>query len=280
MYKLFLPFIFVATLNAEMVDGVAIVVKGNAITLYDIKKEMRDSRLSAEQASDVLIRKKLEEAEIKERRINITTDEVYSDIKQSASRNGLSVSEFYEAVRNSNGLSSTELKDKIKEKLQRQKLYSAIAYSEVSQPSDSEVEDYYKLNKELFSRPSSFKVDIYQSANAQRLQEKITNPMLYSPDIQTNEQILPYDRISPEIASLLTKTPLSTFTPIVPDGKGGYMCFYVKEVESAKEDGVDSVKNQIVNMIMAQKREQVLGDYFERLRHGEDIKTIRTPESF
>ena len=278
MYKLILPFIFVAALSAEMVDGVAIVVKGSAITLYDIKKEMQSSRLNVEQASDVLIRKKLEEAEIQERRIDVTSDEVYSDIKQSAARNKLSVSEFYEAIRNSNGLSSTEFKEMIKEKLQRQKLYSSIAYSQVSQPSDSEIEDYYKLNKDTFSHPSSFKVDIYQSTSADRLQEKVSNPMLYSPDIQTNEQVLPYERISPEMASLLEKTPLSSFTPIVPDGKGGYMCFYIKEIESAEQNGIGSVKNQIINMIMAQKREQVLGDYFERLRHGEDIKTIRIPE--
>ena len=161
MYKLFLPFIFVGALSAEMIDGVAIVVKGSAITLYDIKKEMQSSRLNVEQASDVLIRKKLEEAEIKERRIDVTSDEVYSDIKQSAARNKLSVSEFYEAIRNSNGLSSTEFKEMTKEKLQRQKLYSSIAYSQVSEPSDSEIEDYYKLNKDTFSHPSSFKVVIY-----------------------------------------------------------------------------------------------------------------------
>ena len=99
--------------------------------------------------------------------------------------------------------------------------------------------------------------------------------MFYSPEITSNEQALPYDRISPELASMLEKTALNTFTAVVPDGKGGYMSFYIKEIESAKETGLESVRNQIMNMIAAEQREQVLGDYFERLRYNADIKMIR-----
>lgn len=275
MYKIFLTIILATMLNAEIVDGVAVVVKGSAITLYDIKKEMRTSRADAKSATDALIRKTLETLEIKERKISVSSGEVYDDIKKTAARNNLSVSEFYEAVRNSNGLSSSELKEKIKEKLLSQKLYSAIAYTGISQPSEDEIEAYYKSHKNSFAHPSGFKVIIYQSKSKQRLQEKIDNPMFYSPEISSNEQDLPYDRISPELAKLLERTALNSFTAAIPDGKGGYMSFYIKEIESAKETGIDSVRNQIVNMIMAEQREQVLGDYFARLRHNADIKMIR-----
>jgi len=56
------------------------------------------------------------------------------------------------------------------------------------------------------------------------------------------------------------------------------MSFYMKEIASAQEGGVESVKDQIVNAIMGDKREQVLGDYFARLRHNADIKVIREVE--
>lgn len=264
-----------ATLSAEIVDGIAVVVKGSAITLYDIKKEMQLSKSDAKSATDALIRKALEQQEIDERKISVTSGEVYDDIKKTAERNKLSVSEFYEAVRNSSGLTSEELKEKIKEKLLSQKLYSAIAYSGLSEPTDDEIEAYFKAHKDDFAHPSGFKVVIYHSANQQKLQEKIDNPMFYSPDISSNEQDLPYDRISPELAIMLEKTPLNTFTAVVPDGKGAYMSFYIKEIESAKETGLDSVRNQIMNLIAEEQREQVLGDYFARLRHNADIKMIR-----
>ncbi len=278
MYKILLTFVFIVSLNGEMVDGVAMVVKGNAITLYEIKELMQSSNIDADKASDILIRKKLEASEITERKIEVSSSEVYDDIKQTAAKNNMSISDFYKAVRDSNGLSSTGLKEKIKEKLLGQKLYAAIAYSNISQPSDSEIEEYFELHKDKFAHPSAFSVVIYVAKEKARLQEKVDNPMFYSPDIQTNDQVLPYDKISPELASLLEKTELNTFTPIVPDGKGSFMSFYIKGVESADESGIDSVRAQIMNLIMAEKREQVLSDYFARLRLNADIQTIRMPE--
>jgi len=226
----------------------------------------------------VLIRKKLEELEIKERNIEVSSSEVYEDIKQTAARNNMSVSAFYEAVRNSNGLTSTQLKETIKQKLLSQKLYSAIAYSSVSKPSDAEIEEYYEMHKDEFSHPSAFDVVIYTSSSPERLKEKVDNIMFYSPDIQTSEQHIEYEKISPELASLLTQTSLNSFTQIVPNGQGGYMSFYVKGVDSAKQSGVESVKNQIESKIMASKRERVLGEHFERMKLNADIKNIRMPE--
>ena len=278
MYKIFLILSLCVFLNAEVYDGVAIVVKDRAITLYEIKKEMETSKVDVKKASDILIRKRLEEIETQERKITVNSSEVYDDIKKTAARNNLNISEFYEAVRESSGLSSTELKEKVKHKLLSQKLYSAIAYSSVSQPSEEDVLEYYEMHKENYKHPSSFTVIIYQAKEKSRIQEKINNPMFYSPDIATNEQVLPYDRISPELASLLERTALNSFTAVIPDGKKGYMSFYIKEIESAKEGGVESVKNQIINSIMAEQREQVLGEYFARLRLNADINIIRMPQ--
>ena len=99
--------------------------------------------------------------------------------------------------------------------------------------------------------------------------------MFYSPDIKTDEQRLIYERISPELAGFLENAKLNSFTPIVPDGKGGNMSFYLKEIESAKNIGYESVKNRVINLIMANKREQVLSDYFARLKGNADIQVIR-----
>jgi len=276
MYKILFVLLLSLSLNAQVYDGVAIVVKNKAITLLDIENEMKISHLDAKEASDILIRKQLEALEIEERKITVASTEVYDDIKKMASRNKMSISDFYDAVRESNGMTSTELKEKTKEKILSQKLYSAIAYSSISEPSESEIEEYYEMHKESYKHPASFKVIIYDSKDRNRLQEKVDNPMFYSPEIATNEQVLPFDRISPELASLLEKTPLNHFTAIIPNGKGGFMSFYMKEIESAKEGGLESVRNQILNSIMAEQREQVLGDYFAKLRHNADINVIRT----
>lgn len=275
MYKTLLILLFATFLNAEVYDGVAVVVKDKAITLLDIKNTMKEANVDEKQATALLIRQKLEEAEIDKRKIKVENSEVYDDIKKMAARNNMSISDFYDAVRNSNGLSSTELKAKIKQKLLSQKLYQTIAYASMSEPSDTEIQEYYEIHKDSYKHPSAFDVIIYDAMDKNTLQTKVENPMFYSPDIATNEQHLPYAKISPELASLLERTALNHFTPVIPNGKGGFMSFYIKGIESAKVGGLESVRNQIMNSIMAEKREQVLSDYFARLKHNAEINYIR-----
>ncbi len=275
MYKIIFTLLVASLLNAEVYNGIAIVVKDKAITLLDIKHEMEISKLSATRAADVLIRQKLEEVEIDNRKITVTSSEVYDDIKKLAARNNMSTSDFYDAVRESNGMGSMELKEKTKQKLLSQKLYQAIAYSTVSEPSDLECEEYYEMHKDTYKHPASFTVIIYDADDKNELQTKVDNPMFYSPKIRTNEQVLPYSKITPELASLLERTALNSFTNVIPNGKGGFMSFYIKEIESAKAGGLSSVRAQVVNSIMAEKREQVLSDYFARLKHNADINVIR-----
>lgn len=277
MYKFFLALLFTLSLNADTVDGVAVVVKDSAITLYDITNEMQVSKVEAKAALDILIRKKLEELECKERKITVTSSEVYDDIQKTAAGNNMSVDQFYAAIRESNGLTSAQLKEKINEKLLSQKLYAAIAYAHMSEPSASEIKEYYELHKDSFNHPSSFTVTVYVAKDQASLQSKIDNPMFNSPEIQSKEDVIQYSRISPELASLLEKTALNSFSPIVPNGQNGYMSFYLKSIQSAKNSGAKGAEDQISNLIMADKREQVLSDYFARLRNNADIKIIRMP---
>lgn len=276
MYKFLSSLLLVATLHAEMVDGIAMVVKGEPITLYDVKKEMKVSNIDAKRASEVLIRRALEKAEIEKRYISVSSSDVYADIRQSAARNNMSVNDFYKAIYNSNGLSSMDLQEKIKQKLLSQKLYKAISYSAMSEPTQTEIEEFYELHKDMFAHPSAFSVDVYKSQNKNRLQEKITNPMLYAPDIQTEKQTLPYNAIAPELAALLQNTPQGSFSKVVPDGQGFFLSFYVTKVHQEKNITLEKVKNQIINTIMAKKREAVLSDYFARLRQNADITILRT----
>ena len=278
MYKIILTFFLAVTLNAQLVDGVSITVKGEIITLYDVKKEMQITMIDAKKASNILIRKKLELLEIKKRKIKVSATEVYEDIKRTAESNNLSVSDFYEVIRDSSGLTSTELKEKIKEKLLSEKLYNAVSYSALKEPSSDEINEYYQLHKDKFKNPEKFKAIIYKSKNKARLIEKIENPMFYSPDISSEEQELFYNKISPTLALLLKKTALNSFSTIVPDGKGSFLSFYIKEISKPKQKPLQKVKNQVINMMLEDKREQVLSDYFARLRHNADIKIIRLPE--
>lgn len=275
MYKIILVLLMGTLLSAEMINGVSVVVKGEAITIRDVKDEMQLSKVNATNATDILIRKKLEAAEIQERKITVDVSEVYDDIKKVSALNKMSVDEFYDAVRESNGISSAEFKEKTREKLLSQKLYSAIAYSSMSMPDEDELKEYYQLHKDDFSRPKAFSVIIYSSANEDALRKKITTPMFISDEVKVEEREIPYDTISPELAKLLEKTEDKSFTPVIMDQKGSHMSFYMVEAKKPQASSYEDVKNQISNAVMGQKREQVLSEYFARLRGNADIQIVR-----
>ncbi|MDQ1264312.1 MAG: hypothetical protein QG559_1313 [Campylobacterota bacterium] len=275
MYKIFLIFIFALSLKAEMVNGVAVVVKQEPITLSDIKEEMRKSNSTEEEATDNLIRKKLEGMEIQERKISVSSTDVYNEIKQVAASNKMSVEALYDMVRETNGLSSTDFKEKTKEKLLSQRLYTDISYSSMTQPSEEEIKEYYDLHKDEFSRPLSFDVIIYSSPDKNSLEKVVSNPMLNISDVTKSEQKLFYEKLPKELSRLLENTEPNKFTPIISNEKNAYTIFYLKAIEHQKDATYENKKNKIINLIMAQKREQVLSDYFAKLRNNSDIKILR-----
>ena len=280
MFKIFLMILFAISINADLINGVAIIVKDSPITLLDIKKEMKLTGLNAKEVTDILIRKKLEELERKKRKIKVNSDEIYNELKKTAKKNNLTLSEFYDVIRNSTGMTSGELKEKIKEKLLSQKLYSAIAYSFISTPSEDEIKDYYELHKDSFIHPSAFSVVAYTSKDKIKLQQKVENPMLYIPEVQTDEQLLFYDKITPQLAIILNKTKLNHFSEVIYNNRNGFTSFYLKEIKSIKKNSLENVRNQIINMIIAEKQEQTLSAYFARLKSNTNIKFIRTDDNY
>ncbi len=277
MGKIILFLMLFVGLYAQVVDGIAVIVKGQAITIYDIQQEMKKAKVDAKKATSILVRKKLEDIEIKKRGISVSSTEVYSEIKKMAEKNNLTLNQFYDAIRSSRGITSDELKKTIKRRILNQKLHAAIAYSHISAPTEDEMKDYFNLHKSEFKNPSSFEVILYHSNNRQRLQQKINNPMLYAPDIQTSEQTLPYNKINPKLAQILKDTKPNTFTPIVQNADGQFMSFYLKDIKTQQEVTFESVKNQMANAIMDAKREQTLSDYFARLQQSADITVLRMP---
>ncbi len=277
--KFLLLILFFVTLHAKTVDGIAIMVGDQPITLYDITEAMDEHNIPQEQAVALLQRKKLEEMEIQERHITVSKQEVFEDIQRMAEQNKMSVIELYQAIQSSQGLSEKKLKKKIKEKILNQKLYNAIAFSHLEQPNDEEIDEYYKLNKKKFQKPSTFDVLIYQCPDKNRLQEKIDNPMFYSPDVTSEERTFEGAKMNPRLAELLNATSINSFTQIVPSPDGGFMSFYLKEKGTSEVLSIEAIRPQISNMLMADKRETILKDYFDRQKLNANVKVIRLPRN-
>ncbi len=279
MYKILSLLLLTSFAYAQMINGVAILVKKEPITLYDIQKEMRSSNQELNAVVDNLIRKKLEAQEIKERHIKVDSEEVYKDLRMMAEQNHMTLSQLYSAMLKSRGLSELELKAKIKEKILNQKLYGAIAFSKMSQPSEEDELAYYKQHIDKYSYSKSFSVIVYSSSSKEKLQEKIDNPMFYSPEVRSEPTELDNTKLNPQIAQILAKTPVDRFTPIIPAPNNMFMSFFIQKKSQQTETPFEQVRGDVNGAIMQERRQSVLNEYFMRLRMNADIEIIRLPES-
>ncbi len=278
MLKYLSPLLVTTLLYANTVGGIAVLVQNEPITLFEIKEFMSSENLEHDQAVKLLIRKKLEEIEIKERNINVTPPEILAEIDVMAKQNNMDRDQFYMAMDQSRGISQRELKVKVKENLLKKKLYNAIAFSKLSQPTKEEITEYYHLHEEKFARPESFDVIVYHAASAEQLQQKIANPMFYSRDVQSEEATIQYSAIDPNLANMLHQSKSNAFTQIIQNPQGGYMSFFIKDKSATTTANFDAYANEVTAAIMESKRNQILNDYISRLKINVDIQRLRLPE--
>ncbi|MDX9966171.1 peptidyl-prolyl cis-trans isomerase [Sulfuricurvum sp. IAE1] len=278
MRSLTLSAVLATFLWSAPVGGVSVLVKNSPITLYEIEQEMKQSGTNAKQSADTLIRKKLEQLEAQEKKITVTPTEVSEEIARMAAQNNLSVEQFLNAMQTVRGIGEKELKTKVEETLKGQKLYQSIAFSKMGQPTSEEEAEYYQLHLDEFSRPESFEVTTYVADSQQSLQAKIADPMREVPNVRSKDETIAFGAIHPQLAQILNKIPEGHFGPILPNGKNGFMAFYMKDKINVVTENLDSVRPEIANAILAEKRNQVLNDYFTRLRLSADIKVLRLPE--
>ena len=277
MLKIFLLSLLSLSLYAEVVGGIAILVENEPVTLHEVAKAMRDNSIGADEAVKMLVRQKLEEVEAQKRGISVTSQELSDEIQKMARQNNMSVMEFYNAVEKSQKTSEAALKARIRAGMLNQKLYNAIAFSQMEQPTPEEEEEYYRTHKDAFSMPQGFIVLAYRSSSKDRLKQKVGNPMLYAPDVKSERVVLKVSETDPRLVQLLNETKENTFTPVLPEGNG-FVSFFVQEKTDIETAPLEKVRAQITNILMGEKREQVLNDYFSRLQLTADVKVLRLPQ--
>lgn len=259
------------------IGGVAVLVKNSPITLYEITQEMKQSGTDATKSADTLIRKKLEQLEAQEKKISVSASEIKEEMERMAKQNNLTMEQFLDAMQTARGISQSDLKEKVEESIRGQKLYSSIAFSKMAQPTPAEEAEYYQLHLDEFSHPDSYDVVTYIASSAETLEAKIDDPMRNVPDIMTKDENIPTKNINPQLSQILNKIEVGKFGPILPNGKNGFMSFYMKDKQNLVTENLDTVRPQITNIIMGEKRNQVLNDYFTRLRLSAEIKILRLP---
>ena len=265
--KKLLFFLFLCFLNAKVIDKVVASVNGLPITSYDIQNFMNKYHIKdPNKALNMLIDRKVVDSQIKERGISVEDYEIEEVLSNIARRNGMNLFEFKTILAQRGQLDT--LKQQIKKDLLRKKLYEAIIGTKLK-IDNVLLKEYYNTHKNEFSVFKTIQVTKYSANNPGILKKLQQNPL--KTNVNSKTEVFSYKELPMNLLFLFKNTKEGEFTPIINEGMS-YVTYFVARKDGKVTMPFEKVKGLIYNKIVKEKRNQILQDYFNRLKSQMDIK--------
>ena len=274
MYKLFLTLLVSSGISfAGIVNGVALTVNDQPITIYDIDKTVSINKISKNEAVGLLIDKALYEQAVSQNNITADVFDVNEYIERLAKANGMDLYSF-KAIVKQKYANYADFEEEAKDAVIRQKLIQKIVKGQLAVATQEDMELYYEKNKGQFSTSKAYEVIQYTSKNKASLANAINNPMVIAADVEKTPLKLGVQSLQPQMQFLLNDTKLNTFTPIFTANKQFVSLFVIRKEGTTSLD-FETVKAKIFNDMMSLREKKYLKDYFEKQKLTADIKIVR-----
>ena len=145
--------------EAANLNGIAIIVDKEPITLYEIDEAMKELKTNKNNAIDFLINDRIEQAQIKKMGALISDFELEDEVKKILLQNKTKSNQL-------NAQSYENLKKNLKKQLEKRKLYEAVASSAKIDYSEDGARNFYERNINEFLLYRQINVSIYSSNTA------------------------------------------------------------------------------------------------------------------
>jgi uncharacterized protein YqfB (UPF0267 family) len=274
MNKLFLSLIISSSLSfAGMINGIALTVNDEPITLYDIEKTMQVNKVGKNEAVGYLVDKILYDQLVQENNITADIFDVNDYIEKLANANGMDLYTFKSIIKQKYPDYSV-FENEAKNIVIRQKLVQKIVKGQLAVATQEDMELHYEKNKNDFLTAKSFEVVQYSSTNKASLIKTLNNPLAVASDVQKANLTLDTQNLPAQMQYLLNETKPNSFTPIFTANKQFVSLFLVRK-NGTTALAFESVKGKIFNEIMSTREKKYLKDYFEKQKLTADIKIVR-----
>ena len=258
--------------NAGLVNGVAIVVNDEPITLYDIDMQMQKKGLSKNDAVKSLIDEVLYDQQIQKENISVDIFDVDEYISKLAAQNRMSLLEFKSVVRQQQDYK--KFVDDIKRRLIHQSLIKKVARGNIKIATDDDIKIYYENNNQQFTFAENIDVIAYVSKSKEALAESQANPMGKVDAVAKQDISFKHSELNPKVRYILNNTGVDQFSNIFAQS-GNYNMFLVKNKSNIKTLPLADVKEKIFQAIMQKREQAYLNEYFETLKITANIKVYR-----
>ena len=238
---------FLSSANAKYINGISAIIDGEIITDYDIQKLIDALKISPSQALNILIRQKLEDAQIKAMEINPSEIEINAQMSQIGARSGFKDwSEFEKALKNQ-GVNINDFRAQVKNNIALEKLYSNITNRPNANITQENARRFYQNNKSLFSRFINATITQYSSQNAQDLENlKAKKP---NNALSAKAQKISATSTDSRLVELVANTKIGDFTPIIPQG-GFYVMFKINDKDGIYTPNFEDIEENVAQAMI------------------------------
>ena len=268
-------FIFILSItssNAGLINAISVIVNDDIITLVDIDNKMKNRNVTKSKAIEILIDEILYKQALIKQNVSVDIFDIDNYIELLAKQNKMKVYEFKNAVKQQENYEL--FREKIKKQIIHQKLVSSIAANNIKLVNDEDMKIYYNNHIEEFKKPLKTEVKVYSSLKRSDLIKLKNNPMIINNNINIKDLVLEDSKINAQVRYIIAKTKEKSFSAIFNNKKIYNMFFVIKKYD-VKTIKFEDIKNKIFEVMMKQRENQYLKNYFETLKITADIKVLR-----
>lgn len=267
---LLLSFIVLQTFTyARMIDGVALVVEGEAVTTAEINAVKKQMRVSKKQAINILIQDRLQKSAMRD----IYVDEFMIDkqIALIAKQNNLSIKKMQKIIKKQ-GTSWRKYRQNMKESIQKDRFFNERIAATIPSPSENELKRFYEKNKRLFAVASSFKVIEY-SAKTEKIMDQFLSTKKKK-NIKSRKITKKTKGLSSSILNALLQTRKGVFTRSFNAGDK-YIAYKILSKSGRTTMPYEASRSSVERQWKQGQRGKAVKDYFNKIRTQADIQILR-----
>ena len=260
---------FTATTHAKMIDGLALIVEGKAVTTAEIHAVETQMNVSKKEAINLLIQDRLQA--IAMRGINISEKAIDKKIALIATRNNVTVPQMQEIL-NEQGTPWAIYRNSIRDGLTKEKFYLDKMVAKTPNPTQEEIKIYYRNHKDLFSVPKSISLVEYSTSSKKKMEKFLhTNKTSY---VKARKMTKSAKSFKPALLDMLLRTENGHYTQVINTGNK-YIIYKVKSKHGKTSLSFKKAKGMVIGKWKQTQQNKALKDYFKKLRTSADIQIVR-----
>ncbi len=256
--------------QAKMVDGIAMIVNGEAVTTSEIRAVQQQLGVSKKQAVDMLVQDRLQKSAM--RKIKIPETDIDNKIAQIAAQNNLTIPKMQKLLK-AQGTSWRKYRKSIKESLKKQKFYREKVSATLAKPSEDELKIFYENNKKDFIIPATISMIEYSATSEDTLKKFLTTRKK-TKGIKSHSVKKNTSSMNPALLGQLLRTQDGSFTRPFNAGDR-FISYKVLSKNGKKSMSFEEAKGAVAGKWRQQQQGKALKDYFEKMKTNANIRVIR-----